>query len=119
MIGTCSPASLADSGFRLLGAVIIGALLPLTAAAQISPSAQRGLTYVLANCARCHAIDMAGPSPLSIAPPFRDLRLRYPVENLRPGLAQGIRTSHQNMPEFRLDPGQIDDLLAYLKSLER
>jgi cytochrome c len=119
VIGTCSPASLVDSGFRLLGAVVIGALLPLTAAAQVSPSAQRGLTYVLANCGRCHSTDLAGPSPLAIAPPFRDLRLRYPVDNLRASLAQGIRTGHQNMPEFRLDPGQIDDLLAYLKTLER
>jgi mono/diheme cytochrome c family protein len=102
-----------------VSAIAIGALLPVAAAAQASPRAQRGLTYALANCARCHSTDMAGPSPLAIAPPFRDLRLRYPVESLRASLAQGIRTDHQNMPEFRLDPGQIDDLLAYLKTLER
>jgi mono/diheme cytochrome c family protein len=101
-----------------VSAIAIGALSPPTAAAQVSPSAQRGLTYVLANCARCHSTDMAGPSPLAIAPPFRDLRLRYPIENLRSSFAQGIRTGHQNMPEFRLDPGQIDDLLAYLKTLK-
>jgi mono/diheme cytochrome c family protein len=95
------------------------AVMPLAAAAQLSPSAQRGLTYALANCARCHSIDMVGASPFAIAPPFRDLQLRYPVESLRVSLAQGIRTGHQNMPEFRLDPGQIDDLIAYLKTLER
>lgn len=97
----------------------IAMLSPLTAAAQVSPGAQRGLTYALANCARCHATDMAGPSPLAIAPPFRELKLRFSVESLRTRLAEGIRTGHQNMPEFRLDPGQIDDLLAYLKTLER
>jgi hypothetical protein len=28
-------------------------------------------------------------------------------------------TGHPAMPEFRLDPAQIGDVLAYLKSLER
>jgi mono/diheme cytochrome c family protein len=31
-------------------------------------------------------------------------------------LAEGIRVAHP-MPEFRLEPNQIDDLIAYLKSL--
>jgi hypothetical protein len=30
---------------------------------------QRGNAYAEARCARCHAIDRAGPSPLQIAPP--------------------------------------------------
>jgi cytochrome c2 len=30
---------------------------------------QRGNAYAKARCARCHAIDRAGPSPLQIAPP--------------------------------------------------
>jgi cytochrome c len=93
-------------------------LLQDAAAAPLSPSAQRGLTFVKANCSRCHAIDKVSASPLKIAPPFRDLHLRYPVENLREAFAEGIRTGHPTMPEFRLDPGQIDDLIAYLKTLE-
>ena len=54
-----------------------------------------------------------------MAPPFRDLHLRYPVENLSEALAEGIVTGHPTMPEFRLDPGQIDDFINFLKSLER
>jgi hypothetical protein len=57
-------------------------------------------------------------SPLPIAPPFRTLHRRYPVESLRESLAEGIMTAHQNMPEFRLEPDQINDFLAFLKSLE-
>ena len=85
--------------------------------AQTSPTVQRGLNLAMANCARCHAIDKISPSPLALAPPFRDLHLRYPVESLAESLAEGIVTGHQNMPEFRLDPGQIGDFIDFLKSL--
>jgi cytochrome c len=85
----------------------------------LSPAAQRGLVLVQANCARCHAIRRVGGSPLKIAPPFRRLHLRYPVEDLQEPLAEGIITGHPTMPEFRFDPGQVGDVIAYLKSLER
>lgn len=71
------------------------------------------------HCARCHAVGRAGTSPLLAAPPFRDLHDRYPVEDLAEALAEGIRTGHPSMPEFRFDPDQAQSLIAYLKSLER
>ena len=37
----------------------------------------------------------------------------------RKSLAEGIVTGHPSMPEFKLDPGQVGDVIAYLKSLER
>ena len=58
------------------------------------------------------------PSPLKIAPPFRDLHNKYPIETLQEALAEGISTGHPTMPEFRLEPDQINDVLSYLKSLE-
>ncbi|HET9535351.1 MAG TPA: cytochrome c [Mesorhizobium sp.] len=94
------------------------ALFLLTPALAASPSEQRGKTFALTNCARCHAIDRASSSPLKIAPPFRTLHTRYPVETLAEALAEGIQTGHPTMPEFRLDPDQIHDLLSYLKTLE-
>ena len=87
-------------------------------AAAATPAEQRGKTFALVNCARCHSIDRATPSPLRIAPPFRNLHDRYPVEQLGEALAEGFVTGHPTMPEFRLDPDQIHDLLSYLKSLE-
>ena len=80
---------------------------------------QRGFVFVRTNCARCHAVDKVSPSPLKVAPPFRTLHDRYPVESLQESLAEGIVTGHPTMPEFQLDPGQVDDVIAYLKSLER
>jgi cytochrome c len=89
------------------------------ASAQIAPAAQRGTNFALANCVACHSIDKVTPSSLPLAPPFRTLHLRYPVESLAEALAEGIVTGHSNMPEFRLDPGQVGDFIAFLKTLER
>jgi cytochrome c len=85
----------------------------------LSPSAQRGLVFVQANCARCHSVGKLDASSLAIAPPFRTLHTKYPVESLEEALAEGIVSGHPTMPEFRLDPGQIQDLISYLKTLER
>src|SRR3954471_7576215 len=93
-------------------------LMMLTQAMAVSPAEQRGKTFALNNCARCHSIDKVTQSPLKIAPPFRTLHLRYPIETLGEALAEGISTGHPTMPEFRLDPDQIHDLLSYLKTLE-
>jgi cytochrome c len=93
-------------------------LLP-GAAAALEPSVERGQAFVRTHCARCHAIDRVGESPLKEAPPFRILHLRYPVETLEEALADGIVTGHPSMPEFQLDPSQISDVIAFLKSLER
>jgi cytochrome c len=85
----------------------------------LSPPAQRGLVFVRTHCAHCHAIGRVGGSPLPMAPQFRTLHNRYPVESLQESLAEGIITGHPSMPEFRLDPGQVADVIAYLKSLEQ
>ena len=84
-----------------------------------SPAAQRGLTFVRAHCAQCHSIDKASESQLPIAPAFRTLHLKYPIENLERPLSEGIIAGHPTMPQFRLDPDQVRDVIAYLKSLEQ
>lgn len=83
-----------------------------------SPAAQRGLTFVRVHCAQCHAIDKVSDSPLTIAPPFRTLRLKFPIESLRRRLAEGIVADHPTMPQFRLDPDQLADVMAYLQTFE-
>ena len=104
--------------FLMAAAAVATVAAPSATSAQ-SPAEQRGQTFVRANCSRCHAIDKVSPSPLHLAPPFRDLHLRYQVDVLAEAFAEGIRTGHPTMPEFRLDPGQIGDVIAYWKSLER
>ena len=111
------------TGFAFIAnaVAIVLALAPLQAKSEevLSPAAQRGLVIVRTNCSRCHAVGKVGDSPLPIAPPFRTLHKRYPVEDLQEPLAEGIVTGHPTMPEFRFDPGQVGDIIAYLKTLER
>ena len=101
---------------RLLLVAAISFGLTVSAQAQ---SVQRGYNFVLNNCSKCHSIDKVSPSPLAIAPPFRTLHLKYPVENLQEALAEGIVVGHPTMPEFRLEPDQVGDVIAYLKTLEK
>ena len=102
---------------RMLGPLAFSLIMQTQAGAD-SPAEQRGKTFALNNCARCHSIDKVTQSPLKIAPPFRTLHLRYPVETLGEALAEGIETGHPTMPAFQLDPDQIHDLLSYMKTLE-
>jgi cytochrome c len=83
-----------------------------------SPAAQRGLTFVRVHCAQCHSIDKVSDSPLTIAPPFRTLHQKFPIETLRPRLAEGIMATHPTMPQFRLDADQISDVIAYIETLQ-
>jgi cytochrome c len=98
--------------------VVLLGLMAAPPALAASPAAQRGKAFALHNCARCHSIDRVTASPLSVAPPFRTLHNRYPVETLGEALAEGIETGHPTMPAFQLDPDQIHDLLSFLKTLE-
>jgi cytochrome c len=111
--------------FVSCSAIIVAMLMDLAMSGHVSlaqtpsPAAQRGQTFLRTHCAACHAVGKSGVSPLPIAPPFRNLHLSYPVESLQEALGEGIVTGHPTMPEFRLDPGQIDDVISYLKTLER
>jgi mono/diheme cytochrome c family protein len=89
------------------------------AAMAASPAEQRGQFFARTNCARCHSIDKVTESPLRIAPPFRTLHKRYPIESLAEAFAEGISTGHPTMPEFQLEPDQINDLLSFMKTLEQ
>lgn len=100
--------------------ILVAAMTLLSAdgALALTPAAQRGFVFVDTNCSGCHAVGRFGDSPLAVAPPFRTLHERYPVEQLAEALAEGIVVGHPSMPQFTLDPAQIDDVISYLKTLE-
>ena len=104
-----------------MGSLTVAALLidwPLNVAPASAANVDQGRRLASHYCARCHSIDKTQPSPLAGAPPFRTLHERYPVDTLQEALAEGIVTGHPDMPEFRFDPTQIGDFLAFLKTLE-
>ncbi|UGY25518.1 MULTISPECIES: c-type cytochrome [Bradyrhizobium] len=99
-----------------------GLVIASAICAALAPAAadqEQGRRLAQFYCARCHAIDRVSPSPLRIAPPFRTLHERYPVEMLQEALAEGIITGHPTMPQFSFDADQVGDFMLFLKSLER
>ncbi len=107
--------SLKKQGFIQAAALLAFAVLGSAAQAQ---SAQRGVVIARTYCVGCHSIDKVSPSPLTVAPPFRDLHKKYPVEQLQESLAEGVVTGHPSMPEFRFAADQINDFIAFLKTLQ-
>jgi mono/diheme cytochrome c family protein len=103
---------------NILAAALVMTTAAMTTALAASPAEMRGRAFARTNCAKCHSIDRVSPSPLKIAPPFRTLHKRYPVDTLAEAFAEGIDTGHPTMPMFTLEPDQINDLLAFLKTLE-
>jgi mono/diheme cytochrome c family protein len=102
-----------------LAACANGAKAPSEEAAA-GAAAARGHAIAEQRCSQCHAIDRTGLSPVPSAPLWRDLVLVRDVDGLAESFAEGSFV-HSNgpvqMPEFTLGPAEIDDLLAYMKSL--
>jgi len=82
-----------------------------------STATDRGRTIAEKQCARCHAVGRDGTSPMGLAPPFRTLSQRYPIEMLAEALAEGIVTGHSEMPQFVFQPRDINALLTYIAGL--
>ena len=95
-------------------------LLAIAAPAWAVGNRARGEFYARENCSTCHAVGPVGLSPYPPAPPFRTLPEKYDVDGLAEALAEGIivgNTGVRQMPMFVLSVDEIDDLIAYLKSL--
>ena len=79
---------------------------------------RRGEALLSKHCAMCHAVGRSGESPNPIAPAFRTLGTRYPVEQLEEALAEGIFSGHPEMPEFVFAPHEVGAIVAYLRSIQ-
>jgi cytochrome c len=97
----------------LTGACISGAWGQSTATLE-----RRGEALVTAKCAMCHATGSIGTSPHRVAPAFRTLHQRYPIEMLEEALGEGLSSGHPEMPEFIFDPRDVAAIVAYLKSIQ-
>jgi mono/diheme cytochrome c family protein len=107
---------------KILTLIVAGALglaSSHAALAQDQASLSAGRRIASAQCGRCHAIDRQGDSLNPRAPRFRDLAAKYPLDDLREALAEGMIVGHPAlMPKITLTPAQIDDLIAYMKTLQ-
>ena len=109
-----SSGGLIRSGF--LAATMAALPFGLAAKAQ---DLKRGEALLARNCASCHAVGRTGDSPQKLAPTFRSLGQRYPIESLEEALGEGIMTGHPDMPEFSFDAADVGAIIAYLKSIQQ
>ena len=88
------------------------------AAAQAQGDPEAGRRLAQAQCSSCHAV---GPghaeSPTADAPPFP--AVAQMPSSTRLALHSFLRTPHPPMPDIVLTGPQLDDLAAYILSLQR
>jgi len=85
----------------------------------IAQNLKHGEELLVKNCASCHAVGRNGESSNKLAPPFRALGQRYPVESLEESLGEGIMSGHPDMPEFKFDAKDVGAIIVYLKSIQQ
>lgn len=69
------------------------------------------------NCTRCHNIEAEGESPLTDAPPFREIALNYDEMELVDGFMEGLAVRHPLMPDWEVTEPQAEELAAFVLSL--
>lgn len=69
------------------------------------------------NCARCHNIEAEGESPLTDAPPFREIAANYDEMELVDGFMEGLAVRHPSMPDWEVTEPQAQALTAFVMSL--
>jgi cytochrome c len=103
---------------RALTTLALFALAPWPAlATEESVAAAEGKVLLEKNCARCHAIESSGASPLQQAPPLRDVYRKYPVQKLQFEFAEGMGSRHRDMPQIQFSSEQVDGILIYLSEI--
>ena len=98
--------------------VMAGAALAEPASAA-SAAIRRGAALAASNCAACHATGLTGASPNPKSPPFVEVGQRYADLRLDWELEAIAEVGHYQMPARPLTAGQINDLVAYIRDLNR
>ncbi len=95
------------------------ALLMFGASAALAAptDATEGKALLETNCGRCHALEATGTSPLPQAPPLREVYLKYPIDQLEEGFAEGMGSRHRDMPQIQFTDDQVAAILNYLGSI--
>ncbi len=101
---------------RLYYALCCVALLALGASGAVAAptDATEGKALLEKNCGRCHALEATGTSPLPQAPPLREVYLKYPIDQLEEGFAEGMGSRHRDMPQIQFTDDQVAAILNYL-----
>ena len=102
----------------ILPALALGACAGLGASRAPASAAGRGEAVAQARCSACHAIAPGAASSNAAAPPFASREMRH-TAGLEGRLAELTAKGHYGMPPVALRPDEVQDLLAYIESLDR
>lgn len=100
--------------------LLIGLALCLSAAAHAAEADRlntRGKAILQDKCARCHAIEATGDSPLRQAPPMRTIYRRFNQKELRAELSEGMVSKHREMPQIQFSDDDVYAIMTYLYTL--
>ena len=111
------PANCSSVPMRfVLAALMITLAGPSWAQDAVDQAEGRRLSRI--NCTRCHNITADGESPLTDAPPFRELAKNYTPEELTDGFMEGLAVRHPLMPDWEVTEPQAQELTAFIMSLK-
>jgi mono/diheme cytochrome c family protein len=99
-------------------APILALLFAASPALAEDASVAEGRRLIEINCTRCHNIEASGESPLTDAPPFREVAKNYTPEELIDGFMEGLAVRHPLMPDWEVTQPQAAELTAYIMSLK-
>ena len=101
---------------RLLGCLALLSLCVPEARAAGTDTTE-GKALLEKNCGRCHSLEATGASPLPQAPPLREVYLKYPIDQLEEGFAEGMGSRHREMPQIQFSDDEVAAILNYLGSI--
>jgi len=104
------------SPLESIGKILLQLLVPFVAGHLLRPWI--GGWVARRTCASCHAVARTGTSPMETAPPFRDIVRRRSLSELENRFVDGAIADHPSMPDYVFRAREIDDLIAYLESLQ-
>jgi mono/diheme cytochrome c family protein len=103
---------------KQLSVLLVLGMLSNGALAQTAGDPYRGRTFAQQLCSNCHAVEGASnASPEPTAPPFSVAANTKGMTAM--ALSVWLQTSHPTMPNIRLRPDTLVDLVAYIMSLRR
>ena len=80
---------------------------------------ERGGAFARTNCARCHAVDGPSASPVPEAPAFEAIGSGMTSGRLTQVFSGEDGHRHPTMPQWLVDPADVEDLAAYMRATAR
>jgi mono/diheme cytochrome c family protein len=96
------------------GCALGAALLVLFSGAAAAADAKKGAIIAKRWCAACHVVASDQKSASADVPPFADIARRRTDSK---ALAAFLADPHPKMPDMHLSRSEIDDIVAYIQSL--